>query len=86
LNFEEVKELDVEMKSKYKRWVANAPNEWKEDGFLATHSPIAVTTKYGQNTRVAEEGREAIEAETWESERDFSKLACMTLALATSIQ
>lgn len=63
-----------------------APEHWKIDGFLEDNSPIVVTSRFGQNARIAAPGNEAQEAESWQSERDYSKFAFLTVAIATSIQ
>jgi hypothetical protein len=78
--------LDELIVDGYKRWVDEAPDDWKVDGFLQGRSPIVVTSRFGQNARIATLGNEAEEAEAWEGERDFSKLAFFTFAIATSIK
>jgi hypothetical protein len=45
-----------------------------------------VTSRFGQNIQIAGWGNEAEEAEEWQRERDFSKLAFFTFAIATSIK
>jgi hypothetical protein len=70
----------------YDAWVDDAPEAWKVDGFLLERSPIVVTSRFGQNARIATPGNEAQEAEAWERERDYSKLAFVTFAIATSIK
>ena len=70
----------------YDDWVDEAPDAWKVDGFLLQRSPIVVTSRLGQNARIATLGNEAQEAEAWERERDYSKLAFVTFAIATSIK
>ncbi|KAH9022649.1 hypothetical protein EDB85DRAFT_1895171 [Lactarius pseudohatsudake] len=86
LNFEDVKTLDRLIGTGYNAWVDDAPPAWKADGFLQNNSPIVVTSRYGQNTAVVVPGNEQEEAATWDSERDYSKIAYLTFALATSIE
>jgi hypothetical protein len=86
LNFEDVKSLDDLIVDGYARWVAEAPHQWKVDKFLTTRSPIIVTSRYGQNARIAIPGNEDAEAEAWQTERDYSKLAFFTFAIATSLK
>jgi hypothetical protein len=86
LNFEEVQCLDKLVVDGYDAWVDGAPDGWKVDGFLEGRSPIVVTSRFGQNARIATPGNEAQEAEDWQQERDFSKLAFFTFAIATSIK
>jgi hypothetical protein len=66
--------------------VRKAPKHWKVDGFLEDNSPIVVTSRFGQNARIAAPGNELEEAEAWQLERDYSKFAFLTIAIATSIQ
>lgn len=86
LNFEHLKELDEALVNGYASWVEAAPEHWKADGFLLGSSPIIVTSRYGQNSQIAVQGNELQEAENWQSERDYSKIAFLTVAIATSIQ
>ncbi|KAH8978979.1 hypothetical protein EDB83DRAFT_2537418 [Lactarius deliciosus] len=86
LNFEDVRELDSLISNGYTNWVNNAPDTWTADGFLNRHSPIVVTSRFGQNAAIATPGNEEYEAESWNSERDYSKIAFLTFALATSIE
>jgi hypothetical protein len=86
LNFENVQHLDGLIVEKYDGWVDDAPDAWKADGFLLRRKPILVTSRFGQNARIATPGNEAHEAEAWQKERDYSKLAFVTFAIATSIK
>jgi hypothetical protein len=86
LNFHNLKQLDSLLVGGYREWVENAPDHWKVDGFLKNKSPIVVTSRFGQNAWIATPGNEAHEAIAWQLERDYSKLAFVTFALATSIQ
>lgn len=63
-----------------------APEDWRRDGFLVDRSPIVVTSRFGQNARVGIPGHEADEALDWRLERDYSKVAFLTVAIATSIR
>ena len=85
LNFESLSSLDSLVVRGYKRWVKNAPQHWKEDGFLKNSSPIVVTSRYGQNAAIALHGNEQQEAAAWELDRDYSKISFLTVAIATSI-
>jgi hypothetical protein len=70
----------------YDEWVNQAPESWRVDGFLEDNSPIVVTSRFGQNARIAVPGNEAEEADAWQSERDYSKFAFLTVAIANSIE
>jgi hypothetical protein len=86
LNFEDVTALDALLVEGYQDWVRDAPQSWKVDDFLTHRSPILVTSRFGQNARIAVPGAEEEEANAWQAERDFSKLAFFTFAIATSLQ
>ena len=70
----------------YRKWVEDAPKDWKVDGFLENKRPILVTSRFGQNARIGVPDNEAEEAGAWQLKRDYSKLAFVTLVLATSIK
>ncbi|KAH8980171.1 hypothetical protein EDB86DRAFT_3088142 [Lactarius hatsudake] len=86
LNQRNTEKLDELMSEGYEEWVENAPRSWKKDGFLERHSPIVVTSRYGQNVEISEGGNETREASNWNKERDYSKVAFTTVALATLIE
>jgi hypothetical protein len=86
LNFEDVKVLDRKIKEDYRNWVNGAPPNWKGDHFLERNSPIIITSRFGQNTAIAVLGNEEREAHSWDLERDYSKIAFLTFALATAIE
>ena len=86
LNFEDLQRLDTYIVQDYDDWVENAPDHWKVDGFLQNKSPIVVTSRFGQNARIATRGNETREASAWQLEQDYSKLAFVTFAIATSIE
>ncbi len=70
----------------YREWVEDAPESWKADGFLTKNSPIIVTSRFGQNAAIVLQGNEEEEAAMWNVERDYSKIAYLTIALATLIE
>jgi hypothetical protein len=86
LNMELLKELDDLIVAGYDDWVDAAPDAWKCDGFLIDNSPIVVTSRYGQNAAIALEGNTRAEARAWDRDRDYSKIAYLTVAIATSIE
>ena len=69
--------------AKYEDWVEEAPDSWKEDGFLTRNLPISVTHQFGQNMPLEVDRRD--EQKQWQGYRDFSKLRYMCIALATDI-
>jgi len=86
LNFETLTALHALLLDGYDDFVANAPAHWKKDGFLLNNKPIMITSRYGQNACIALEDNEDQEANDWNLERDYSKIAYLTFALATSIE
>ena len=53
LNLDDLKEFDDLVVAGYREWVEEAPDQWKVDGFLENRSPIVVTSRFGQNARIA---------------------------------
>lgn len=86
LNFELVRRLDHYMVRGYDDWANKAPAEWTADSFLQNNKPIVVTSRYGQDARFAVPGHEEREAQEWENRRDYSKIAFLTVAIATCIE
>jgi hypothetical protein len=68
----------------YNRWVEEASNYWKADGFITSNSPIIVISCYDRNVRIPAQGNE--EDVAWDLERDYSKIVYLTFALTTSIK
>jgi hypothetical protein len=86
LNFETLTKLHTLLLDGFDDFVSLAPAEWKKDGFLQNNKPIIITSRYGQNASIALEDNQDQEANDWNSERDYSKIAYLTFALATSIE
>jgi hypothetical protein len=86
LNFEELESLDEVLVGSFDGWVRDAPEDWKADGFLVDNAPIVVTSCFGQNARIVVPGNEGQEARNWYEDRDYNKIAFLTVALATSIK
>jgi hypothetical protein len=86
LNMELLAQLDDLIVAGFHDWVDAAPESWKRDRFLTENSPIVVTSCYGQNAAIALEGNRRAEAAAWDRDRDYSKIAFLTVAIATSIQ
>lgn len=86
LNFEDLRDFDALLVRGYDDWVENAPEHWKADGFLSGNSPVVVTSRYGQNAEIALPNNQQREAVSWELDRDYSKIAFLTFALATKIE
>ena len=83
---EDLRNLDNKLVQGFSDWVNNAPQNWKLDGFISQNSPVIVTSRYGQNAAIALEGNRSQEAAAWDRDRDYSKIAFLTVAIATSIK
>ena len=86
LNVELLAQLDNLIVAGFDEWVDASPDAWRRDRFLTDNSPIVVTSCYGQNAAIALEGNRRAEAAGWDRDRDYSKIAFLTVAIATSIQ
>jgi hypothetical protein len=86
LNFENLKDLNRHLIHGFARWVRDAPEAWKIDGFITKNSPVVITSRYGQNAAIALVGNRSEEAAAWDRDREFSKIAFLTVTIATSIK
>ena len=82
LRLVDVKKLHRAMQN-YNAWVENAPDSYKTDNFLATHVPITITSRYGQNQPLGTNTQETLR--WWAQLRDFTKLRFICIAIATDI-
>jgi hypothetical protein len=72
--------------TKWENWVNNAPNAWKQDGFLDNNSPVGVTIRYGQNQPLLVGGAFDVESTNWNNDRDYKHIRQFTFSLATHIR
>ena len=86
LQLEDVKWLSNQIAEKYKKFVQDAPPAWLEDGFLQSHFPSSITSRYGQNQCICVSGQLDNEGRMWDQERDYSQIDYMTFAIATDIR
>jgi hypothetical protein len=71
----------------YKTWISNAPEEYRYDGWFSGRKPIAITSRYGQNQPIGLETEiEEEESNNWDTQRDWSKLKYVTVAIATHLR
>lgn len=82
-----MKRLDRMIVRSYHDWVEDAPEEYKADDFLTSRIPVAVTTRFGQNQKLASsvELRNQ-EQGNWARDRDYSRIRYLTIALASHIR
>ncbi|KAF7782914.1 hypothetical protein Agabi119p4_2290 [Agaricus bisporus var. burnettii] len=81
LNLHELKRLDCSIRSQYHRWVASAPDSYRSDNFFPSRVPICVTARFGQNHEIGV--NEDQECMTWQTDRDWSRIRYVNVALAT---
>jgi len=49
-----LKNLDQAIVKFYEDWIENAPGQYTEDGFFPMRRPVAVTSRFGQNQKLAD--------------------------------
>jgi hypothetical protein len=81
-----LKRLNEELQETYDDWVEDAPDTWKEDGFLTDRFPISVTSEYGQNQEFGDRTTLGVDKLNWKKDRDWEKIGYLTLALATHLR
>ena len=86
LRLEDLKRLNGLIESKWSAWVDASPMDWRKDGFLAGHAPIAVTSRFGQDQPICKPNNREDEAETWLRERHYDKIRFVSFALATHVE
>jgi hypothetical protein len=86
LSLQESRKFSRNMAFLWNTFVGLAPDEWKDDGFLASHLPTSITCRYGQNQQICQEDTLDQEADCWHSERNYEKIDFLSFALATDIQ
>lgn len=84
------KQLHDVLVDQWDAWVDAAPQDYKVDGFLTNHVPVAVTIRYGQNQEIC--SQKALELHNLDAQRDvwlkdhqFTNLMEFSFALATHI-
>jgi hypothetical protein len=67
-------------------WLDDAPPDWKSDGFLTDHAPIALTSRFGQDQPICAMRDRAAEAESWLRERCYHAIRFVSVGLATHVR
>ncbi|KAI0285218.1 hypothetical protein BC826DRAFT_973078 [Russula brevipes] len=81
--------LDRQISKGYKKWMKEAPEDWKADDFITNNSPIIATLCYDHNVRILTQvNKEAVALEdiAWNSACNYAKITYLTFALTTSIK
>jgi hypothetical protein len=86
-DYHELRLIDVlalhEGMKSYDEWVENAPEAYKDDGFLGAHVPIAVSSRYGQNQPLYEDDEPT--RTWWRTHRKMENIKSVCFAIATDI-
>jgi hypothetical protein len=87
LNFATLKNLDQAIVNLYEDWIENATDQYTEDSFFPTRRPVAVTSRFGQNQKLADTQELRIEERgNWARECDYKRIRFLTIALATHLR
>jgi hypothetical protein len=74
------------METDWTKFVDGAPENWRQDGYLADHIPIAVTSRFGQDQPICKKDTRVQEAQTWYNERCYHMIRYVTVGLATHVR
>lgn len=86
LTLDNFRQLNTNLISIYDNFVDDAPLDWTRDGFFKNHVPTSVTSRFGQDQRIAQDGTADAEAQKWDEERDYTHIRSVSFALATDIR
>lgn len=70
----------------WQEWVEKAPEDWKKDGFIIEHAPIAVTSQFGQDQPICSSRNRVTESKSWFEERCYHKIRFVSVGLATHVR
>lgn len=73
------------MRREWHHWVQNAPNSWKDDGFITENVPVALTMRYGQNQMLDTDTAADWERNNWNRDRDLQHIRTLSLSIAHHI-
>ncbi|KAI0341002.1 hypothetical protein BDW22DRAFT_1346333 [Trametopsis cervina] len=85
LRLADVKKLDNDIEAQYRKWLANAPPEWKKE--IGKRIPIILSARWGQNYPIQLHSSTGLTdaQDNWVGGRDLTKIRYVTVALATDI-
>lgn len=73
-------------RSEWPVWVVESPQHWKDDLFITNNSPISLMIRYGQDQLIADPTTLAVDAASFDLERDTRFCRTMWVALATRLR
>lgn len=85
LTLHEARRLNDKMREDWDSWVRNAPDSWKDDGFIVENVPVALTMRYGQNQKLEIDEARDIERENWDRDRDMEHIRLLAVSIAHHI-
>jgi hypothetical protein len=88
MRLQDVKSLHESIVRGWQQWVTDAPDKWKEDGFLTSKYPISVASLYGQDQplTVDDDAHANALAESFGQDNNYGKLRVFSFALASHIE
>jgi hypothetical protein len=85
LDLESLRLLSDAVAMKWDKFVRDAPEHWKRDGFITMSTPTSIAIRIGQNTRICAQESMDEEARIWEQERQYRYIDYLSFAIATDI-
>jgi len=87
LNFTMLENLDQAIVNFYEDWIENVTDQYTEDTFFPMRHPVAVTSRFGQNQKLADtQELQVEECGNWAHECDYKHICFLTIALATHLR
>jgi hypothetical protein len=86
LKLEDLRKFNAEIQDGWDEWIHSAPEDYTEDGFFLSRTPISVSSRYGQNQPIAVEDNRYTQKALWTGERDYNKIRYVSFAVATHIR
>jgi len=84
LNLNELRFLHDLVRLDWQPFVDDAPQGWKQDGWMTSRSPVGIVSLYGQNQPLATNTEAAaVEGRRWKDSRDYTKAKWLSYAVAT---
>jgi hypothetical protein len=84
LNLAELRFFSDLVRLHWDEFVEEAPEEWKEDSWIQTRSPVGIVSLYGQNRPLVTTGEPGLlEGARWRDSRDYTKAKWLSYAVAT---
>jgi hypothetical protein len=85
LNLDSLRQLSQSIAMNWDKFVRDAPEPWKRDGFITMSTPTSIAIRIGQNTRICTQDSLDDEANIWEQERRYRYIDFLSFAIATDI-